>query len=50
MKSARNHQMQDQPQFICKAEADSFAQPAQPQDLLAFDCRDGRRGGAHKKD
>ncbi len=29
MKPSGNHQMQNQPQFVGKAEADSFSQPAQ---------------------
>jgi hypothetical protein len=41
--------MNDQPQFIFKADADSFAEAPQIRDFPAFDTRDRWRRGPQQK-
>jgi hypothetical protein len=49
MKPPGDHQMNDQPQFIFEADADSFAEAPQARDFSAFDTRDRWRRGPQQK-
>ena len=49
MEAAGDHQMQDQPDVVFKADGDALADAAEFADRLAFCGRDGRLRGAQKE-